>query len=52
MLDIPYFMQNDDWYYFDGEKYVLTNNAPEKAKISLVDFYKQENNILREEKRK
>ena len=42
MLDMPYFMENDEWYYFDGDlkKYVLTDKAPEKAKESYEEFYK------------
>ena len=39
MQDMPYFMTNPDWFYFDGEKYVLTDEAPEKAKESLKEFY-------------
>ena len=39
MIEMPYFMTDDSWYYFDGEKYVLTDKAPEKAKQSLIDFY-------------
>lgn len=39
--DIPYFMTNEDWYYFDGKKYVLTENAPEEAKESLKEFYEE-----------
>ena len=40
MLDMPYFMENDEWYYFDGnlKKYVLTDKAPEKAKESYEEF--------------
>ena len=41
MLDMPYFMTNDEWYYFDYQKrkYVLTDKAPEKAKDSYKQFY-------------
>jgi hypothetical protein len=46
MLDIPYFMQNDDWYYFDGERFVLTENAPEEAKKSLAEFYEEEGKLM------
>ena len=46
MLDMPYFMENEDWYYFDGEKFVLTDKAPEKAKKSLDDFYKHDENKI------
>ena len=43
MVDMPYFMENDDWYYFDVErgKYVLTPKATQKAKDSYERFYKQ-----------
>lgn len=43
MLDRPYFMGNDDWYYFDYDKkkYVLTDKAPAKAKESYEDYYKE-----------
>lgn len=43
MLDRPYFMTNSKWYYFDFElrKFVLTNLAPEKAKESYEQFYKE-----------
>lgn len=43
MLDMPYFMTNDEWYYFDYQKrkYVLTDKAPEKAKDSYKQFYKE-----------
>lgn len=42
MLDMPYFMNNPDWYYFDYEvkKYKLTDKAPQKAKDSYKEFYK------------
>lgn len=40
---MPYFMTNDEWYYFDYQKrkYVLTDTAPEKAKDSYKEFYKE-----------
>ena len=47
MLDMPYFMENKEWYYFDGEKFVLTEKAPRKAEESLQEFYKDEDLILR-----
>lgn len=45
-LDMPYFLQNEDWYYFDfkSKKYILTSIAPEKAKQSYFDFYDELNN--------
>lgn len=43
MLDMPYFMENEEWYYFDYEqkKYVLTDKAPDEAKESYKEFYKE-----------
>lgn len=43
MVDMPYFMENDEWYYFDSEqkKYLLTEKAPQKAKESYTHFYGQ-----------
>ena len=45
MLDMPYFMSNKEWYYFDYNKreYKLTDKAPDKAKDSLKEFYKELN---------
>lgn len=39
--EIPYFMENKKWYYFDEKEfcYKLTNKAPKKAKESYVQFY-------------
>ena len=42
MLDMPYFMENPEWYFFNGERFELTDKAPDKAKESLSDFYKEE----------
>lgn len=41
MLDRPYFMEKDDWYYFDFTKrrFALTDKAPKQADQSLKDFY-------------
>lgn len=43
MVDMPYFMTDEKWYYFDYEKkkYVTTKEAPEEAKASLKEFYKE-----------
>lgn len=43
MQDMPYFMENDEWYYFDynKRKYVLTGKAPKKAQESYKEFYKE-----------
>lgn len=43
MQDMPYFMENEEWYYFDYEKkrYMLTDKAPKEAIESYEDFYKE-----------
>lgn len=43
MIDMPYFMENKEWYTFDYTKgrFVLTVKAPEEAKQSLIEFYQQ-----------
>lgn len=40
--DKPYFMNNPKWFYFDEEewKYFLTKEAPQKAKDSYEEFYR------------
>ena len=40
-LDIPYFMQNLEWYYHDDKAgiYKLAEKAPEKARKSYKEFY-------------
>ena len=40
-VDKPYFMSNEDWFYFDeGEwRYKLTDAAPEEARKSYEEFY-------------
>ena len=42
MTPQPYFMDNDEWYYFDEDEfcYKLTDKAPEKAVKSYKEFYK------------
>ena len=39
--DKPYFMTNEEWYYFDPEEsvYKLTNKAPQEAIESYNEFY-------------
>ena len=39
----PYFMTNEEWYYFDENEfmYKLTDTAPEKAVESYEEFYSQ-----------
>lgn len=41
----PYFLKNEKWYYFDEQAfmYKLTDEAPEKAKVSYKEFYEQLN---------
>lgn len=41
MRDMPYFMKEKKWFEFDFKKriYVLTKEAPEKAKESYKKFY-------------
>lgn len=46
MQDMPFFMEDSSWYYFDGKKFVLTDKAPEKARKSLQEFYQTEKQIL------
>lgn len=40
-IDKPYFMQNEEWYFFDSEScsYELTELATKKAVESYVEFY-------------
>lgn len=42
--DIPYFLTNKDWYYYDMDtgRYKLTNKAPQKA----IDSYNKYYNLL------
>lgn len=46
MLDMPFFMNDDSWFYFDGERFALTAEAPPEARKSLEEFYKEEDAIL------
>lgn len=43
MIEKPYFLENEEWYYFDEKKfcYKLTDKATEKAKQSYQDFYEE-----------
>lgn len=41
MVEMPYFMENEDWYYYDGEIYRLTDKAPAKAIESYNEFYNE-----------
>lgn len=45
LTEKPYFMSNKEWYKYDekNKKYVLTDKATVKAKLSYKDFYKRIN---------
>lgn len=49
--DIPYFMSNSEWFYFDEKewKYFLTDKAPKEARESYDEFYKNLNLTSRTE---
>lgn len=42
MKDMPYFMNNKKWYKFNFDKriFILTEEAPEKAKESYEEYMK------------
>ena len=42
ILTQPYFMENEEWYYYDYDEmmYKLTDKAPEEAIESYNEFYK------------
>lgn len=42
MQDMPYFMNNDEWFEFDFDKriFVLREKATEKAKESYNEYLK------------
>lgn len=42
MIDMPYFMENKKWYYFDYDerKYMLTDEAPTEARVSYDEYYR------------
>lgn len=44
LLEMPYFLTNKDWFYYDDEEkiYKLTDKAPERARKSYEDFYKED----------
>ena len=46
----PYFMENEDWYYYDDEEgiYKLTKKAPIEAIESYEEFYREEDYELEE----
>ena len=39
----PYFLTNDEWYYYDEKEgcYKLTDKATAEAKKSYEEFYKE-----------
>lgn len=41
MQSKPYFMSNEEWYYFDDAdfKYKLTDKATDEARKSYDEFY-------------
>jgi len=36
---IPYFLTNKEWYYHDGNRYQLTDQAPQEAIDSYNKMY-------------
>lgn len=42
LKDMPYFMNDETWFEFDFEKrvFVLTEEAPQKAKESYEEYMK------------
>jgi len=42
--EVPYFIMNDEWYYYDEEEeiYKLTDKAPKEAIESYNKFYSEE----------
>ena len=42
MIDEPYFMTNEKWYFYDYDekKYKLTDNVSKKVKDSYEEYYK------------
>lgn len=43
MLDMPYFMENNEWFEINpnGNGFILTDRATEKARASYQEYYKQ-----------
>ena len=46
MVDIPYFMKNEEWYEYDyaSKHFVLTDKAPKKAKESYKQYMREVEN--------
>lgn len=39
MIEMPYFMTNKEWYYYDGDQLQLTDKAPKEAIESYKEYY-------------
>lgn len=52
-VDEPYFMTNPDWFTFDikSKRYVLTEDAPKKARASYKQFYEDLNSMIADDKK-
>ena len=52
-VDEPYFMTNPDWFVFDikSKRYVLTEDAPKKAKASYKQFYEDLDSMVADDKK-
>lgn len=49
MVEAPFFMTDDAWYYFSAEtmRYELTDEAPEEARKSLREWREDvENDVV------
>lgn len=40
MIEIPYFMYNEEWYSITDDGYQLTDAAPSKARESFGEYKK------------
>ena len=52
-VDKPYFMTNSDWFVFDikSKRYVLTEDAPKKARVSYKQFYEDLDSMVADNKK-
>lgn len=43
IAEVPYFLENKEWYYYDEKKgcYKLTDKAPKKAIESYNKYYEE-----------
>ena len=46
MQDMPFFMDDAEWYTFNGVRFVLTDKAPKEAQESYNLFYETENKLV------